>query len=87
MIIAHFMLTSKSSLYLGNGVAVLQLTQYGPLVQTKTGNRRKMEKVYSLSGSKKVKALEAELVKELKELNDEIEDADNLFAQGSKPFR
>ena len=46
-----------------------------------------MDRFYSLSGTKKVKTLETELIKELKDLNDEIEDAENLFEQGSKPFR
>ena len=46
-----------------------------------------MDKFYLLSSTKKVKNLEAELVKELKDLKDEIEDADSLFTPGSKSFR
>ena len=46
-----------------------------------------MEKFYLLSSTKKVKILEAELAKELKDMKEEIEDADGLFAPGSKSFR
>ena len=46
-----------------------------------------MDKFYSLSATKKVKTLESELLKELKDLNDEIEDADSILSQGNRPFR
>jgi len=45
-----------------------------------------MDKFYSLSATKKVKTLESELLKELKDLNDEIEDADSILSQGNRPF-
>lgn len=46
-----------------------------------------MDKFYVLSSTKKVKNLETELIKELKDLKEEIEDADALFTPGSKSFR
>ncbi|XP_065070456.1 uncharacterized protein LOC135695319 isoform X3 [Rhopilema esculentum] len=45
-----------------------------------------MEKLFLSSSTKKVLNLETELVKELKELKDEIEDAESLYSSGGKPF-
>ena len=46
-----------------------------------------MEKVYSLTSTKQVKNLEAELKKEIKELRERIEDAESLYSSGTKSFR
>ena len=46
-----------------------------------------MEKVYSLTSTKQVKNLEAELKKEIKELRERIEDAESLYTSGTKSFR
>ncbi len=49
-----------------------------------------MDKIYAASSSKKVKNLEGDLAKELKELKNEIEDSNFLSrpnANGGKSFR
>eukprot|EP00794_Sanderia_malayensis_P005905 gene5905-6590_t len=45
-----------------------------------------MDKIYTLSSSKKVTQLEAELEKELKELKNEVEDSTSLYSSSGKGF-